>query len=114
MPSQNGGRPPPRDAGSDPPIERLGRRLDNTKFNGNAAQSQGGGLIPRERLARLARKIHRLGERPLFELFRELATGANLHECLERYAALAPLTGLIQSLSGDRLPRPGVIRGRRA
>ena len=106
-------RPPPRLENGGPENDRHPDRL-RTKFNGNAAQSQGGGLVPRERLARLARKIHRLGERPLFELFRELATGANLHECLERYAALAPLTGLIQSLSGDRLPRPRVIRGRRA
>jgi hypothetical protein len=111
---QNSGRPPPRDAGDDLPIEQLGRRLYNTEFSGNAAQSQGAGLVPRERLVRLARKIHRLGERPLFELFRELDAGANLHECLERYAAIAPLTGLIQSLSGDRLPQPRLIRGWRA
>jgi hypothetical protein len=32
--------------------------------------------IPRERLRHLARRIHRLGERPLFELLAELDAGS--------------------------------------
>jgi hypothetical protein len=48
-----------------------------------APRSQTGGRAlapapPRERLAYLARKIHRLGERPLYELLRELEAGAPL------------------------------------
>jgi hypothetical protein len=60
--------------------------------------------LPRERLACLARRIHRLGERPLYELFRELASGAPLLPRLERYARLeADYGDFIRALSGDRL-----------
>ena len=46
--------------------------------------------IPVPRLHYLARCIHLLGERPLAELFIELAAGDDLHGALERYARLAP------------------------
>jgi hypothetical protein len=52
-------------------------------------------------LAVFARKIHRLGERPLCELFRELDRGADLRETLEIYAALP--REIIVAYSGDRL-----------
>jgi hypothetical protein len=58
--------------------------------------------LPRERLAHLARRIHTLGPRPLYELLREREAGAPLHERLEKYAALP--ADFIRELGGDRLP----------
>jgi hypothetical protein len=43
------------------------------------------------RLQQLAADIHLLGERALYELFHELAQGADLFDTLERYAQLVPL-----------------------
>ncbi len=63
-----------------------------------------GQSIPQARLRRLARNIHRLGERPLYELSRELSTEADLRERLERYAELDP--GLVANLGGHDLPPP--------
>lgn len=107
-------RPPPApdDADDGPENERHPDRL-RTKFNGGGAQSQDAATaLPRERLACLARKIHGLGERPLYELFCELDAGANLHERLERYAALEPLGGFIAVLDGARLPPARLVKGR--
>ena len=68
-------------------------------------------LIPRERLRQLARRIHALGPRPLYELLRDLEAGAPLHERLERYAALP--ADFIKALDGDRLPTlQSIPRGR--
>jgi hypothetical protein len=67
-----------------------------------------------ERLAYLARRIHALGPRPLFELFVELEAGEPLLPRLEAYARLAPLGGFIAEMGGDRLPRPRLIARRRA
>ena len=58
--------------------------------------------IPRERLRHLARRIHSLGPRPLYELLAELETGADLGERLERYAALP--ADFIRAFGGDVLP----------
>jgi hypothetical protein len=58
--------------------------------------------VPAARLRHLARAIHRLGERPLFELFRELSVGADSLERFEAYARLDP--GILAYLGGDRLP----------
>ncbi len=58
--------------------------------------------IPRARLRHLARRIHRLGERPLYELFVELDAGADLEERLERYGRLDP--DFIKAFGGDALP----------
>jgi hypothetical protein len=55
----------------------------------------------RARLAYLTRKIHSLGERPLFELILELSEGAPLLERLERYASLP--RDFIVGHGGDRL-----------
>jgi hypothetical protein len=63
------------------------------------------------RLRHLTGKIHKLGPRPLFELLRELALGADLMFVLERYARIAPLAGFITQLNGDRLPPPARIVG---
>jgi hypothetical protein len=63
------------------------------------------------RLAYLARQIHRLGERPLFELFRELEAGAPLLPRLEAYARLDAT--FIKDLGGDRLtPLRSIAGGR--
>lgn len=66
------------------------------------------------RLRYLVGKIHKLGPRPLFELLRELASGADLSSVLERYARLEPLTDFIVHLKGDQLPPPArLVGGRR-
>jgi hypothetical protein len=70
--------------------------------------------IPIARLRYLATKVHRLGPRPLFELLRELDSGADLLFVLERYARIDPLAGFITHFNGDRLPPPArLVRGRR-
>ena len=68
----NGGRPPPHDAGGDPPIERLPDRLDDqfispTLSAQRAVQAQG---LPCERLSYLAEHVHALSERPLYEILK--------------------------------------------
>jgi hypothetical protein len=60
--------------------------------------------IPESRLCRLARQIHILGERALFELFVELSEGAEMGDALERYAKIAPYASFIAANGGDRLP----------
>ena len=70
--------------------------------------------IPLERLRYLAGSIHTLGPRPLFELFRELDGGADLHERLERYAGLSAYHDFIRSHGGDLLPPARLVQsGRR-
>jgi len=69
-------------------------------FSPNAQKSQ----IPRARLIHLTRKIHGLGERPLFELLAELDRGAPLAERLEAYAALP--ADFIRTIGADALPTP--------
>jgi hypothetical protein len=54
------------------------------------------------RLRHLARRISRLGERALFELFRELLAGADLAARLEVYAGLDP--SVLAALGGVALP----------
>jgi hypothetical protein len=57
--------------------------------------------MPRQgNFAVFARKIHRLGERPLCELFRELDRGADLRATLEIYAALP--REIVIAFKGDR------------
>jgi hypothetical protein len=68
--------------------------------------------IPVPRIHYLARRIHLLGERPLAELFIELAAGDDLHGVLERYARLAPAADFIRALGGDRLTAPRAVSGR--
>lgn len=104
-------RPPPaRDAGDGPRIERHPDRLSNYSTPRPCpAQS-----VPRERITYLAQAIHRLGPRPLAELFIELAAGAPLIPRLEAYASLEPYADFIAALGGDRLPQPRLVPGRRA
>ena len=79
------------------------------KINGASAVT----TIPVPRIHYLARRIHLLGERPLAELFIELAAGDDLHGVLERYARLAPAADFIRALGGDRLPAPRAVNGER-
>jgi hypothetical protein len=60
---------------------------------------------PAPRLQHLVRQIHALGERPLFELFRELERGADLLPTLERYGRLAPFAAFIAENGGRDLPK---------
>jgi hypothetical protein len=69
--------------------------------------------IPMPRVHYLTRRIHLLGERPLAELFIELAAGSDLHGVLERYARLAPAADFIRALGGDRLTTPRAVSGGR-
>ena len=69
--------------------------------------------IPVPRVRYLARRIHLLGERPLAELFIELAAGGDLNGVLERYARLAPAADFIRALGGDRLAAPRAVSGGR-
>lgn len=104
---QTGRGPPPRSDAEGGPQERLGKRLDND-FTPRPRPAQS---VPRERLAHLARQIHRLGERALAELFIELDAGGELVPVLERYAQLAPLADFIRALGGDRLPIARPLHG---
>ena len=63
----------------------------------------------RARLRHLARHLHQLSERPVYELLRELDAGADLLDALERYRTLDP--SVVRALGGDRLPRPIVLAG---
>ena len=60
------------------------------------------------RLRFLAERIHRLGPRPLFELFRELDAGANFAERAEKYARLPG--DFIRNHGGDRLIKFRIVR----
>ena len=57
------------------------------------------------RLQHLARQIHALGERPLYECLLELDRGADPRPTLERFARLAPLAGFIAENRGRDLPK---------
>jgi hypothetical protein len=63
--------------------------------------------IPRERLRHLARRIHRLGERPLYGLFRELDAAADFRARVERYAALD--ADFIAEQGGRDVPSPRIV-----
>jgi hypothetical protein len=101
--------------GSSESTERqvMRRRIPQRDRSRNAVKLQHQPAIPDERLRYLARAIHSLGERPLFELFRELSLGAPLKRRLEAYARLAPLAGFISEHGGRDLPRLRVVEGGR-
>ena len=58
--------------------------------------------IPDVHLQYLVARLHELGPRPLYELFRELAAGADLFARLEIYARLNPES--VRALGADVLP----------
>jgi hypothetical protein len=59
--------------------------------------------VPDARLRRLARHLHLLGERPLYELLREVLAGRDPVASLEAYGRLDP--DILEALGADRLPR---------
>jgi N6-adenosine-specific RNA methylase IME4 len=59
-----------------------------------------------ERLRYLAGRIHALGPRPLYELFREFDNGAPLSPALERYADLSAYRDFIRALDSANLFAP--------
>lgn len=65
-------------------------------------KASGAPTIPPERLRHLARRLHELGERPLYELLAELDKGAPLGPRLERYAELS--ADIVNALGADQLP----------
>jgi hypothetical protein len=114
MQPQNAARATPAIAGRDPQVDRLGGAIEQaptTSPNQRATIEQE--RIPLPRIQYLARRIHQLGERPLFELLKELDAGGNLPSVLERYARIAPLADFISSLDGDRLAAPLLVTGGR-
>ena len=71
-------------------------------------------FLPRERLALLARRIRRLGERPLLECFLELQAGKPFNETLEAYARLEVYAGFIAAHGGRELEQARLVPRRRA
>lgn len=63
------------------------------------------------RLRHLARRLHELGERPLYEFIREVIAGRDPLERLEVYGRLDP--AIVRALDGDRLPELRAVAGRR-
>jgi hypothetical protein len=55
------------------------------------------------RMRHLARCLHCLGERPLYEFLREIDRGEPLRETLEAYASIAPLAWFIREMGGADL-----------
>jgi len=58
--------------------------------------------VPNARLRRLARHLHQLGERSVYELIREIIAGRDPVLRLEVYAELDP--DLLEALGADKLP----------
>jgi hypothetical protein len=65
--------------------------------------------IPRQRLERLARAIHPLGERALYHLLADLQEGEEFPATVERY--VEPFGDFIRAHGGDRLPEPRLVAG---
>lgn len=68
--------------------------------------------IDANRVRFLGTRVRGLGERPLYELLREVDPGAELIAMLERYARLAPVAQVIHAHDGEHLQPPRVVRGR--
>jgi hypothetical protein len=67
--------------------------------------------IPRQRLERLARAIHPLGERALYRLLANLQEGEEFPATVERYAELEALGDFIRAHGSGRLPEPRLVAG---
>jgi hypothetical protein len=61
-----------------------------------------GETLDATRLRHLARRLHALGERPLYELMRELVAGADPVARLEAYCRIDP--AILAALGGVTLP----------
>jgi hypothetical protein len=71
-------------------------------------------LLPRERLAHLAKRIHALGARPLLECFLELQAGKPFNDTLEAYARLEVYADFIAAHGGRELAQARLVPRRRA
>ena len=56
--------------------------------------------IPEVRLRHLARQVHALGPRPLYELFRELVAGADPQDRIQAFADID--ADFVHALGGDQ------------
>jgi hypothetical protein len=74
-----------------------GNNLEPTAASGAAQTIDAGDA----RLRLLARRLHRLGERPVYEFIREILAGADPVERLEAYARLDP--AIVKYLGADRM-----------
>lgn len=61
------------------------------------------------RLQQLARRVHALGERPLYEMFRELLNGADPLSTVESYARLDD--AVVRALGGAHFRPPCIVAG---
>jgi hypothetical protein len=68
---------------------------------------------PPERLRLLAKQMHSLGERPLYEWMLEVSHGADPWETLEQYARLASLADFIAVHGGRDLSHHLRVAGER-
>jgi hypothetical protein len=84
------------------------------QHNIHATVAQGKQRIPDTRLRLLADRLHHLGPRALYELFRELLAGADLASRLEAYARIAPLAPFIAELDGDQVRDLRTVKGGRS
>jgi hypothetical protein len=66
-----------------------------------ASNLQSKSQISAERLRCLAKRLHGFGEQPLYELLRELDSGAGLPECFQVYAKLD--ADVVKALGADEL-----------
>jgi hypothetical protein len=73
--------------------------LEITASSENTQRKSG---IDPARLRHLARRLHALGERPLYELMRELVAGADPVARLEAYCRIDP--AILAALGGVTLP----------
>jgi hypothetical protein len=107
---QNAARAAPEQTGNSPQLSSSAADLQANIPN--EAQAQGKFRNPRAvaankraagrrvRLQYLARRLHGLGERPLFHFLDEVERGADLRSHLERYAALPAAS--IKANGGDK------------
>lgn len=58
--------------------------------------------VDETRLRYLARRLHALGERPVFEYLREVVAGANALERLEAFSRLDP--AIVAAIGADLIP----------
>ena len=68
--------------------------------------------IPEARLRHLAKRLHDLGARPVFEYLREILAGRDPIARLEVYACLDP--DVVSALGGDQIERFYPVAGGRS
>lgn len=79
--------------------DRVGSTIASEKAS-NLRENQA--KIADARLKYLTRRLHALGERPLYEMLREVIGGADLAQRLEVYARIDP--AVLAALGGVALP----------